>query len=190
MQHWRTVLLGVLVPIFAVAVILTRGHVQAEHAWDYHWAGQGERTIQLIESVSPEWEPALAAAVAVWNQSPVIEIVVVPDEGAKNCATVLGKARICNASGIAGNYWAYTQVWAPAGGHISRARTVIDDESFVGASPEMRQWIVCHELGHALGLWHFETVQSPPTCMHVNFFASEPNEHDFHELTSIYGHGD
>lgn len=63
--------------------------------------------------------------------------------------------------------------------------------SLIEIDPDWRtdQGVHCHELGHALGLDHYNNVN---TCMHVNTGGIDyPNSHDNQVLNNtLYAHGD
>ncbi|MBY0688635.1 matrixin family metalloprotease [Microbacterium marinilacus] len=72
---------------------------------------------------------------------------------------------------------------------ISGSRIVVDVEEFWKNNPRTRQPIICHELGHAFGVAHYEDRSS---CMNVTTYdgvATKPHARDLAILKARYGKG-
>jgi hypothetical protein len=95
------------------------------------------------------------------------------------------------------------QIWLSGGTHIAQG-TVKNNDYYFGSSSytynnaaEM-QHVICQEIGHTFGLDHQSTDgSSQNTCMdyYHNKSASDttstqPNQHDYDELSIIYSHLD
>jgi hypothetical protein len=90
------------------------------------------------------------------------------------------------------------QVWV-SGSHITQGTVKVNDTYFAGAPYNTTAWrnlVMCQEVGHTLGLDHQDEVFDNPnlgTCMDYTQDPStnqHPNQHDYDELETIYGHLD
>lgn len=68
------------------------------------------------------------------------------------------------------------------GEHIRGGRILVNDHW--GTSRGYRQFVLCHEVGHALGLWHRKTGDS---CLNE---GQHPGVRDLSELGTIYDGSD
>lgn len=181
---------------------------RADHSWgDYHWARTTNPFIlKLGDNVSNTWDAHLSVASTDWSVSNILDTTVVPGKpnNAKPCKPVSGRVEICN-SGYGNNGWlGIAQIWA-SGTHITQGVVKMNDTYFKTATynkPSWKQFVMCQEIGHTLGLNHQDEVFSNPnlgTCMdYTNDPAHNdgvgnnllPNAHDYEQLAIIYNHLD
>jgi hypothetical protein len=92
--------------VAAVGVIVVAAYgavVSADHAWShYHWARTtASFNLTVINSTTGDWDPYVAAAVADWSQSDVLDMVEDTNgstsaKDRRQCKAPLGMVRICN----------------------------------------------------------------------------------------------
>jgi hypothetical protein len=185
MSLLTVVLLAVALAAFPVAV-------SASHSGTYHWARSSNPfTVRLGDNVSATWDPNLLVAASDWSASSVLDTVVVAGgTRPRTCAPTAGRVEICSSTYGTTGWLALLQVWV-SGGHLTQATIKLND-TYIGSPPyntsTFRQYILCHHIGHALGL----DDQEPPlgSCMGGSQVNEHPNAHDYEELEDIYAHLD
>lgn len=84
--------------------------------------------------------------------------------------------------GFSGDTWLYLD----GNGHIYKAALLLNNS--VGLNSSEKRNVYCHEVGHSLGLEHWNSSNS---CMDNTDFADlRPVQHDYDALNALYGHGD
>ncbi len=168
-------------------------------AWgSYHWARQSNPfALQLGENLSTAaWETALAGASADWTASRVLDSpVVVGATAGRKCRPTSGRVEVCNAAYGNNGWLGLASVWS-SGGHIVQATVKLNDTYFNTSSyntPAWRRSVTCQEVGHTFGLDHQseDPEVNMGTCMDYHKVPNlSPNQHDYEQLETIYGHLD
>ena len=190
----RTVSTLGLVASLLIVLLVTPGVARADSG-PYTWPGSGERTIPIeVDDLDGQWQKPLTRAIRSWNRSPFVNLVVGTPG---TCATVNEGIELCGEHAGATRSWiGLTGVWTcaePLGcdGLIDFANIEVNlDKSW---SPAKRVFVLCHELGHAIGLDH--RAVSPgttlPSCMTGSFAQSSSpylaDAQDLADLAAMYG---
>jgi hypothetical protein len=205
--------------LLIAAVMFTFATIAAaDHAWgDRHWARQQNPFLLVLgENLPPEWDIHLNKASADWNNPPIadppIPTVVLTDvrdgNGSSRCLPTKGRVEICDGAGH--KTLGATRVWLSRTDHIEQAVITLSDYHLLSPlskynSPAWRQYVVCHEIGHTLGLDHRdENINNPNigSCLDYNedpdgtkaepdqLANIQPDKHDFEQLRDIYAHLD
>ncbi|MDL1894652.1 hypothetical protein FBQ82_00120 [Anaerolineae bacterium CFX7] len=171
----------------------------ANHSWgNYHWARTSNPfTINIIDSMSTDWDDNLNAAISDWNASSVMNVT--KEAGASDtstrrlCRPVKGKVRSCNYTYGTNGWLGLAQIWAK-GSHITQGTAKMNDSYLSSGYTETnRQHVICQEIGHDWGLDHQdESGADLNTCMDYddNLSNPDPNQHDYQQLETIYAHLD
>ncbi len=180
----------------------------ASHSWGgYHWARTSNPfSLKLGSDVSSVWGPYLGLASNDWSISGVLDTVVVSGStNPKSCKPASGRVEVCNSKYGATGWLGVAQIWV-SGSNITQGTVKLNDTYFSTAkynTPAWREFVVCQEAGHTLGLAHQdESFNNPnlgscldytndPDGMTYNQLSNlRPNQHDYDELDLIYAHLD
>ncbi len=153
--------------------------------------------MQLGENLSTAaWETALSGASADWTASRVLDSpVVVGATAGRKCRPTSGRVEVCNAAYGNNGWLGLASVWS-SGGHIVQATVKLNDTYFNTSSyntPAWRRSVTCQEVGHTFGLDHQseDPEVNMGTCMDYHKVPNlSPNQHDYEQLETIYGHLD
>ena len=188
----------------AVALIVagaTALPASANHSWGgYHWSRSGAVTVPVISHVTSDWSGNVSTAISDWNKSAYIESPLSTGDTSsrtrRRCSAVAGQIQVCNYS-YGNNGWAgIASISITGGNHITQATVKLNDTYEAGAPAAERQGVACQEIGHDYGLDHQDEDFNNPnlgTCMdYTNDWSTNqhPNQHDYDELATIYGHND
>lgn len=164
---------------------LTDGHI-------IHWTrpSGGERKIIVRDHTVDSWTNKLPNAVSDWGASSRFRFTI--QQGATDTTTrsectfptYYGRVKVCS----------YQYSWSDAG----RARSIVAHDSSQNIHHIQRSWVklngrtttdsqqrsvICHELGHTLGLDHRGVTSS---CMYggTDAFPTSPDQHDYDVLVN------
>lgn len=191
LNRLATVLAGATI---ALTASLT---ANASHSWgNYHWArNSASFTLQVIHSVSTDWDDELNLALSQWSQSTKLDLQITAYDDAtrarKQCRSVTGKIRVCNAAYGNNGWLGLASINLDSQGHISRGTAKMNDSYSMDQNE--RRHVMCQEIGHLFGLGHTsEDGSSQKTCMDYSNDpqSTAPNQHDYDQLASIYAHLD
>lgn len=183
----------------------------ADHSWNnYHWARTtAPFDLTIVNSTTSDWGGYVVQSIYDWSRSAVdgrslstvLNMVEEPGSTSRQvrrkCKGPSGQVRICNLAYGQTGWLGIAGISIDPNGHILTGYTKLNDTYFnwdFYNNPEWKQSVTCQELGHNIGLHHqdedFDNV-SLDTCMDYQDPPWEyPNQHDYDELESIYGHED
>lgn len=172
----------------------------ATHSWGgYHWARtKNPFTIKLGDNLTTtDWKSHLGQASTDWSKSSVMDTTVVTGQAStarKKCTATLGRVEVCNNK-YGGNWLGLASIWL-SGSHITQGTVKLNDSWAMNQAE--KQHVTCQEVGHTFGLDHQSTSgASLDTCMDyysnksdTDLKSTQPNQHDYDELVTIYSHLD
>jgi len=174
----------------------------ADHSWGpYHWARTTTSfDLTIVNSTTPDWDGYVTQAIGDWSQSTKLNMIdVASDDSSKTrrrCQGPDGQIRICNLAYGNTGWLGIAGISIDSAGHITTGYTKLNDTYFSEAfyDETWKQSVTCQELGHNVGLDHQDenfNNGSLFTCMDYQNPPYEfPNDHDFVQLETIYGHTD
>lgn len=192
--------------LVTVAFAVFIGGANANHSWNgYHWARTANPfTVKLGDNVSGSWDSMLRTAATEWSRGNVLGATVFAGgTRSRQCRPTSGRVEVCSDNYGNTGWLGVAQIWISGGTHITQG-TVKNNDYYFGNSTyqynntaEMKH-VICQEIGHTFGLGHTsEDGSSQNTCMdyYHNTSASDvkstqPNQHDYDELATIYSHTD
>ena len=190
----------------ALAITAVSATALATHSWNnYHWARTSNSfALQTLNSTVPggtnaNWPVLLSASASQWSQSTKLDLVVTPYANATNdrkrCRAVSGMIRVCNASYGNNGWLGLASINIDSSSHITQGTAKMNDSyaSTYASDPNEAAHVMCQEVGHTFGLGHTsEDGSSQGTCMDYSSSpnSTKPNQHDYDQLSSIYGHTD
>ena len=197
-------LLGKAALALAIAGVSVTAY--ATHSWNgYHWARTTSSfTLQTLDSTVPagtnaNWPILLAAAANQWSQSTKLDLHVVPytntSQARRKCSAVSGKIRVCNQSYGNNGWLGLASINITGGTHITQGTAKMNDSysSYWANDANEAPHVMCQEVGHTFGLGHTsEDGSTQNTCMDYSTSptSTQPNQHDYDQLASIYNHID
>jgi hypothetical protein len=197
----------------AVAAVAVTSTASANHNWrKYHWATTtGILSLDVGDNVSSAWDQYLTEAISDWNGSVVLDLMRVGGgTSPSTCAPTAGRIEACNAAYGDNGWLGIAQIWIQQGSHITQAVTKLNDTYFQTATyntPAWRRLVTCQEIAHDFGLDHQDerfNNANLGSCMDytndpdggaggassTDPSNEHPNQHDFQQLLTIYGHKD
>ncbi|HEX9801371.1 MAG TPA: hypothetical protein VGC00_14520 [Thermoanaerobaculia bacterium] len=173
----------------------------ADHSWaDYHWARTTSSfDLKVVDSTTIEWEYAFNRTLDEWGQSTklnnVVAAVAEDSRTRKRCQAVSGQMRVCNAAYGQNGWLGLASINIDSNHHITQGVAKMNDsyDWYYAQNPGEDNHVMCQEVGHVYGLGHTsEDGSSQGTCMDYSSSLQSqwPNQHDYEQLDTIYGHLD
>lgn len=191
---------GRALALAVVCMLAASGQAAANH-WEstpsgapFHWADNDPNYprgyVYWVDKTGAEW-PVYRSAVE-WDEAAKLDAMYVSSEAAcpntGHCVTV--KEESLGTSSCGPQLGKTSMVAYDSTGHLTTATEVAIDTSCSGSADDKRRTIVCHELGHSIGM-DDQTVGAS-TCMRSPYAGpwTTPSSHDYDAIASHYGHKD
>jgi hypothetical protein len=176
-------LLKQFIPVAVVATVVAVTPIfvssaRADWVWStgYLWNGSAPLSLTVTSHADASWTQMLTQSAADWSTSGVVKVGVGSSGKVDLYDGFYGGSEPC----------AWTQFYQH-GGHISHDAIYLNETCLAGWSDYWKQYAVCQELGHALGLPDHNTTPTVASCMAPGMAAASPSTDDFAELTLLYG---
>lgn len=179
--HAKPALVRLPALVFVLVVGLATNLSLARAQGEKHWPGSEARQVEVVDALPTRLASKVERALADWERSGVVTFLVRRD-GSEDCDSLPdGVVRLCWRSGLRSDGEATTASYDE---HITSALVAIEVQGAKRARA-----VLCHEVGHALGLVH---RSSGKTCMThpIDPRFATPDELDFQTLRSVYSHSD
>lgn len=174
----------------------------ANHSWGlYHWGRTvNPFTLKLGDNISSAWDGYLVTSSNDWSQSSVLDTTIVfGNTSPRTCKPTAGRVEVCNNKYGKNGWLGVASIWINSSGHITQGTVKMNDSYFNAAPYNTSVWknsVMCQEVGHTFGLDHQdENFGNLPlgSCMDYSSdptLNQHPNQHDYEQLETIYGHLD
>jgi predicted Zn-dependent protease len=164
----------IIIVALLASMSLVLPNAGAGHRFAGHWrAAVTPFNVRFIDSATKSWSGVMQSAADEWSKSGVLNAVIEP--GAADRAV-----RICNY-GYGNTGWVGYTVAVVKNKHFVRVAIKLNS-TYLG---RRNRKVMCHEMGHGLGLGHRSTTSS---CMKQGSASKTPDRHDYRMLERIYGH--
>jgi hypothetical protein len=159
-------------------LVFASASAQADWVWDvgYLWNASAPFSVTVESHANATWTQWLSQSAADWSKSGVVSVSVGSSGKIALYDDYYGASQPC----------AWTMYWQH-GGHIAHDAIYLNETCLAGWTDFWKQYAVCQELGHALGLPDHNTTPTAASCMAPGMPATTPSSDDFAELALLYG---
>lgn len=160
---WRSILIrriiGMVVALLLMAAAWVIGPMRAAEASPNRW----DNSVIYIENHASNWPVRRAAKNLSKGSSLSLRVV-------KQCPVNTQCVRVYDVNNISGNVIGHTKAWVYSG-RIFSAEVYLENRWAKKANRKQKRGLVCHELGHAVGLEHSKRNN---TCMKPGAWKKRP----------------
>jgi hypothetical protein len=170
------------VVLFLAAIAAAAYAATASADWVYSsgyiWNASAPFSLTVESHADPALTQMLVQSAADWSASGVASVSVASS----------GKVALYDGYYGTGMPCAWTQYWQH-GGKLSHDAIYLNETCMASWSDYWKQYAICQELGHAIGLPDHNTTPTVASCMAPNMPSTTPSTDDFSELALLYGAG-
>ena len=156
--------------------------------------GTGGIEVELLNALDDTWQVEFRLAVADWDFRNPDAVTIKTTKVAydKDCQPVEGKVKVCNNDYGETNWRGINEALFDSNRFFTQSAVKMN-MFYLDFEPEARQYTMCHELGHSLGVPHSDEDflnEDLGNCMDytLNFKVSEhPDESNYDYLSTLYG---
>lgn len=148
--------------------------------------------LTILNACTEDWDSYLTKAVDDWNLSASLDLNLKAVDAESSCVGVRGKIKVCN-----GDYgltsWVGVNEVILENGYIVLSTARMNERYMSSASKAKKQYTMCHEIGHGLGLPHTDENflnRDLGNCLDYTNSPEnnlEPGEVNFLTLLEMYG---
>ncbi len=149
-----------------------------------HWSRSGTTLTQayFVDYTGPRWP--VGRSVSKWNESTKVKSYYQTTTSGCSSASV-NCIGVYEYTQVDGDY-GYAELAWDADAHFIEGRVKVHLNNAIKTTAADDRMTVCHELGHALGLAHWNSSTS---CMWQDGYElMYPNKHDYDRLATVYNH--
>ena len=189
----RLIAAAALAAVAMLASVVIAGPAAAHHGTGYRFVHDGPRVrMEILDSTV---RTDVATGASLWEGAHGVHLDVTP---ARNGAAIRracpqpkerGQVRICTYPYGWSRDDARAAPWTEgdaATGHAVTATIRIDTKGC--CTVRVMKALICHELGHVLGLWH--RPYGAGSCMTTPVDQAQPDRHDYRAVEGMYADHD
>ena len=110
--------------------------------------------LKIQNALTSDWDEYFFQAVTDWNKAPALLL----DTGRSNpdlmCSSVMGIMKVCNDDYGKTGWTSISELYFDKGNNIASSVAKMNDTYLKDASNPEKQFAMCHEIGHGVGLPH------------------------------------
>mmetsp|Transcript_15879 Transcript_15879/g.23359 ORF Transcript_15879/g.23359 Transcript_15879/m.23359 type:complete len:383 (-) Transcript_15879:148-1296(-) len=159
--------------------------------WNH--VGKSGLRLNVLNSLEDHWDMLFYVATNEWNSgSDAVALKVERIEADKTCGEEIGYLKVCNGNYGATNWRGLNQILMQDG-YIIASVAKLNEYYLEFASDDRRQYTMCHEIGHGLGLGHTDEIYNNADlgdCMDYTDTPENnkrPGKRNFETLRNMYG---
>ncbi|GGE09546.1 hypothetical protein GCM10011529_14820 [Polymorphobacter glacialis] len=147
-------------------------------SWNgYRWARTGTLAIKTVNRTSSAWSSFFAPALAGWSQASQLDLIGSRGTVNSTCAASLATIQVCSGNYGTKGWLGYANVWT-SGGFVVMATVKLNETYFQQARYNTSAWrksVLCHELGHTIGLDHNNAIRSDDNTGSCMDYSNDPD---------------